>query len=205
MSTSQVQTTFYLSGSMDPIVFFRRGLTGLAPLWSGDPNLAEVNFSHLNRALFDRFWDLGYRQVSLTAGLPRNDNGQTVRLYREGEFRVPGLEDLVTEGLIPEHLIGPCRSLKPDQMAGTYRTACEKDARNPDIPTVTERWFFGYRPGYRPRSFAELANSLGALRSLSGVTHDLESFTVVLMDTGTYVKLSAQEVPDCKPPFRMGR
>jgi hypothetical protein len=204
MSVQQPQTVFYIH-MPDPMAFLRQQLPKLATKWSGDPDiLNEVGSPEVNQGVFSVFYEMGYRQIDISAGLPKNDYGQTVKLFRKGEFREPDLGTLTETGIVPEHLMGPGLPFKPDKMAGTYRHIRQQDERVPDMPIMEERWFFDFCPGYVPKSFCGLSSSLDALRYLSDVMHDLICFTVILMDGGIYVSLLVREHPSRKPPFRMG-
>lgn len=150
-----------------------------------------------DKELFTKFTSQ-FNCISITAGLPKNDYGQTVRLSG-GEK--PRLDEMEWRA-IPPHLIRKQLSLKPDEMSGRYGYQKLEDARGL-VLSVKESFFFEFRDGYHPETFSKLTSSLAALRYLSSILHKLDLFKVVLVENGTYVQLRARVADSYKPTFAM--
>jgi hypothetical protein len=194
----------YLSQT-DPWVILTRELPSCAKVWSGDQRILEgIEYPFVDKALFARFYEK-YRAIVISAGLPRNDYGQTVSLYEPRQLTEPNVTALPNIIQVPNHLMGENLSFKPSAMADSVRYQLDHNNRYPDSPRVAEQFFFAYhQSGCCPERFVDLGNPLQVLRYLSTITHELSEFRVVLLETGVYIRLSAYLVDRAKPPFRMG-
>ncbi len=191
----------------DPFRILRNELPVCAPTWSGDPQALEgIEYPFVDKNLFSCFY-ARYRAIVISSGLPRNDYGQTVRLYMPRQFTEPDVATIAQRLEVPKHLVSENLPFKPSAMIGWCRYQKEEgDASRGGfpVPRVIEQFFFAYQPSYQPSSFADLSGSLSALRYLSTIMHELNQFKVILLESGIYVRLAACVVEGAKPPFIMG-
>ncbi len=189
---------FYLTDLSEPISYIGRALaehfhtkvnSGKEPLLYG---------GMLDREIFRQFRD-SFNCVSITAGLPRNDYGQTVRLFLVEEKR--NIAEYEWKE-IPPHLIGEGLSLKPNEVTGRYGYKKVEDNRGKSL-AVDEYFFFEFQLGYAPDTFSKFKSSLKALRYCSEIVHCLDRFEVTLMHAGVHVCLRARIADTYKPPFLM--
>lgn len=196
--------SLYVQNS-DPFAILMKELYVYRSSWlDGDQDIfSESSWPAGDRGLFDQFFKK-FRMIGIYSGHPHNDYGQTVRLYSQGEFTEPDVENIPVAGNVPSHLVSENMPFKPSKMTGAYRYRRSEDKRVVDMPRIEEEFFFGYQSGYKPLCFADVQSSLSALRYLSAIMHKLDAFGVVLMEKGIYVSLVARINDSGKPMFFMG-
>ena len=187
----------YQTNLADPVAFIARELA--TAFYAKVTNSTEPPQygGMFDKELFTKFISQ-FNCISITAGLPKNDYGQTVRLS-EGEK--PKLDEMEWRA-IPPHLISEGLPLQPTEVSGRYGYRRLEDTRGQTL-AVDEFFFFEFQDGYYPETFSKLNSSLAALRYLSSTVHMLDRFKVVLVDNGTYVQLRARIVDSYKPAFAM--
>ncbi len=192
--------TYYYVQMTNPLKFlvrelpelFRQGISPQAP---------PLEFPAHRIDLYSKF-SPNYSCIRITAGLPRNDYGQTVSLLRRSDYKMPDVEKL-KRFQIPTHLVSEGLSLTPSGMTGWYGYNRVVDSRSSN-KVVTEEYFFEYVRGYVPDTFSKLQDSLGGLRYLSNIMHALDIFEIIQMSEGTYVRLTSRPRDSNKPEFFMG-
>ncbi len=194
----------YLSQT-DPWVILTRELPSCARVWSGDQGILEgIEYPFVDKALFACFYEK-YREIVISAGIPRNDYGQTVSLYGPGQFAEPNvcaLSDIIQ--VLPNHVMSENLLFKPSAMTDSFRYQLDHDNRCADLSRVVEQFFFAYQSGCYLKRFANLGDPLSVLRYMSTITHELREFRVVLLEMGIYIRIEAYLADNTKPPFRMG-
>ncbi len=155
-----------------------------------------------NKELYAQFRSL-YSCIYITAGLPKNDYGQTVNLFRSTEYNLPDINALEWRQ-VPEHLISENLSYSPSEMTARYGYRRMVERRFSGATAETEEFYFEYQLGYTPTDFSGLRRSLSKLRYFSDTMHSLDRFKIILMEQGTFVRLLSRPSQSNKPAFFMG-
>jgi hypothetical protein len=188
MEVTMPSVELYQEQADDPLMWIYHGLSKVIKR----RHALDDEYPEQSREVFQKFLE-EFQHIEISAGLPRNDPGQTITLSEGGgNLWQPKVGDQIDSLSLPDRL---------DGYGNCFRIRRE-DARK----FLEEEFLFEYSSGFRPSTFAELTRPIGNrwFREVSDILHLLTRFEVGLMEKGTVVKMQTLKKPSNKPPFVMG-